>query len=58
MPKLLELVQKRCQFIARNQQYHAKDKEAPLDGAYLIYDTEENILIISLRMIIMQRERE
>ena len=41
MPKLLELVQKRCQFIARNQQYHAKDKEAPLDGAYLIYDTEE-----------------
>lgn len=44
MPKLLELVEKRCEFIARKQQYHATDREEPLDGAYLVYDTEEKHL--------------
>ena len=37
---LQTLAQKRCQFIAQNQQ--ASPDEDGLSGAYLIYDTEEN----------------
>lgn len=37
--ELEELADKRCRFIAQNQQYHGRD--AGLNGAYLIYDNEE-----------------
>lgn len=36
---LLELVERRCSFIAEKQQYHMEN--SCLDGAYLIYDNEE-----------------
>lgn len=39
LPKLAELLEKRVRFIVRNQQYHKED--SPLDGAYLVYDNEE-----------------
>ncbi|MCD8012595.1 MAG: hypothetical protein LUG99_05385 [Lachnospiraceae bacterium] len=41
-PDLRKLVRKRCEFIAARQQYHGKAKS--LNGAYLIYDNEENRL--------------
>lgn len=39
VPALEELIEKRCRFIANNQQCH--DEESHLYGAYLIYDNEE-----------------
>ncbi|MDR2617882.1 MAG: hypothetical protein LBC62_03320 [Treponema sp.] len=42
IPPLRELAARRCAFIVKNQQYHRLG--SPLDGAYLIYDTEENHL--------------
>ncbi len=39
LPPLSELAEKRCRFIAENQQYD--NKSSRLDGAYLIYDNEE-----------------
>jgi hypothetical protein len=40
LPPLRELASRRCAYIVKNQQYHRLG--SPLDGAYLIYDTEEN----------------
>ncbi|MDR2376882.1 MAG: hypothetical protein LBD96_10660 [Treponema sp.] len=39
-PSPVDLAAARCAFIAKNQQYHRIG--SPLDGAYLIYDNEEN----------------
>ena len=39
LPDIDELVKKRCGFIARKQQYH--NAKSSLDGAFLIYDNEE-----------------
>ena len=39
LPDIDELVKKRCEFIARKQQYH--NAKSSLDGAFLIYDNEE-----------------
>lgn len=39
LPPLEQLAQQRCRFIAQKQQYHRPG--SALDGAYLIYDTEE-----------------
>nr|DAY61026.1 MAG TPA: glycoside hydrolase family protein [Caudoviricetes sp.] len=44
-PPLLALSRARCQFIARNQQYHKKENH--LDGALLIYDNEEKHMYYS-----------
>lgn len=38
-PKLQELAERRCRFIAKKQQ--CRDPQSHLDGAYLIYDNEE-----------------
>lgn len=38
-PPLRELAEKRCEFLAEKQQYHREG--SCLDGAYLIYDNEE-----------------
>lgn len=46
-PKLMTLVQRRCRFIAKKQQYHRKGSH--LDGAYLIYDNEEKSVYYSHR---------
>lgn len=40
-----ELLARRCRFLAEKQQY--KKEGSPLDGAYLIYDAEENGLYYS-----------
>jgi hypothetical protein len=40
LPSLRELASARCSFIAKKQQYHWPG--SPLDGAYLIYDNEED----------------
>lgn len=42
MPELEELVRARCRYIAEKQQYH--NPQDSLDGAYLVYDTEEEHL--------------
>lgn len=42
VPKVEELAEKRCLFIAEKQQYHNPDSS--LDGAFLIYDNEEKKL--------------
>ena len=42
LPKFETLVKKRCTFIARKQQYNAEGSN--LNGAFLIYDNEENKL--------------
>lgn len=42
---LQELVERRCRFIAEKQQYHHTG--SMLDGAYLIYDNQENKLYYS-----------
>lgn len=39
LPALDELVAARCRYITQKQQYH--NKNSRLDGAFLIYDTEE-----------------
>lgn len=39
LPSLDVLSERRCRFIAKNQQFYCKDSQ--LDGAYLIYDNEE-----------------
>lgn len=39
LPAFAELLQKRCEFIVRNQQYC--NPKSGLDGAYLAYDNEE-----------------
>lgn len=39
LPGLWEMAEKRCHFIAENQQCH--DEKSYLNGAYLLYDTEE-----------------
>ena len=39
LPKLDYLIKARCNYIATKQQYHKEN--SPLDGAYLIYDTED-----------------
>jgi hypothetical protein len=44
-PKLEELMRNRCRFIANKQQYH--DIQSPIDGAYLIYDNEEETIYYS-----------
>lgn len=41
--RIESLVEKRCRFIAQNQQYRGKIKE--LEGAYLAYDNEEKHLV-------------
>lgn len=38
-PDLHELIEKRCRFLVEKQQYHQPG--TPLDGAFLIYDNEE-----------------
>lgn len=45
LPALDELMQARCRFIAQKQQYH--NENSRLDGAYLIYDNEEEALYYS-----------
>lgn len=45
LPPMEALLAKRCQFIAQKQQYH--NPNSPLDGAYLIYDNEEEHLFYS-----------
>lgn len=40
-----KLVKSRCHFIAKKQQYHREN--SPLDGAYLIYDNEEEKIYYS-----------
>ena len=45
LPCLEELAGKRCAFIAEKQQYHKAD--SGLDGAYLIYDNEEEHIFYS-----------
>jgi hypothetical protein len=39
LPPLWDLAGKRCAYIVKNQQYYGLG--SPLDGAYLIYDTQE-----------------
>lgn len=39
-PDLYDLIENRCRFIAEKQQYHGSGES--LDGAYLIYDNDEN----------------
>jgi hypothetical protein len=39
LPALWDLAERRCVFIAKNQQYYGLG--SPLDGAYLIYDNQE-----------------
>lgn len=46
-PEFGELLHARCRFIAERQQYHAPG--SGLDGAYLIYDNEEQHLYYSAR---------
>ena len=38
-PTMMELIKARCYYLAEKQQYH--NSLSRLDGAYLIYDTEE-----------------
>ncbi len=45
LPSLYELAKTRCRFIAEKQQYN--NENSRLDGAYLIYDNEENSLFYS-----------
>lgn len=45
LPGLDALVRARCRFIAKKQQYHRKGSH--LDGAYLVYDREEDALFYS-----------
>lgn len=45
LPELEELVRARCRFIAQKQQYHRPGSH--LDGAYLVYDREEDALFYS-----------
>ncbi len=45
LPALSELIKTRCRFIAEKQQYN--NEKSRLDGAYLIYDNEENSLFYS-----------
>lgn len=45
LPKLEELVYKRCHFIAEHQQ--CRQKNSYLNGAYLVYDNEEKSLYYS-----------
>jgi hypothetical protein len=40
LPPLIELATARCAFIVKKQQYHKPG--SPLDGAYLMYDNEED----------------
>lgn len=40
LPERKQFAEKRCRFIVEKQQYH--EKESCLDGAFLIYDTEES----------------
>lgn len=40
LPEIKQFAEKRCRFIVEKQQYLEKD--SCLDGAFLIYDTEEN----------------
>lgn len=47
LPALDELVKARCRFIAGKQQY--KKENSRLNGAYLIYDNEENAMFYSQR---------
>jgi hypothetical protein len=47
LPPLWELAQKRCTFIAEKQQFRKEGH--PLDGAYLIYDTEEGHIVYNHR---------
>lgn len=39
MPGLMDMAERRCRFIAENQQY--QNEKSCLNGAYLLYDTEE-----------------
>ncbi len=45
LPSLGNLIKSRCHFIAEKQQYN--NKNSRLNGAYLIYDNEENSLFYS-----------
>lgn len=45
VPPINELIEKRCEFIVEKQQFHRKN--SMLDGAYLIYDNEENSVYYS-----------
>lgn len=42
LPSVMDLIEKRCNFIAEKQQFLCEG--SPLDGAYLIYDNEEQHL--------------
>ena len=42
LPDIHSLFERRCRFVAREQQYH--DPRSALDGAFLIYDNEERRL--------------
>lgn len=45
LPELKTLIEKRCLFLAEKQQYH--NSTSGLDGAYLIYDNEEQHIFYS-----------
>ena len=47
LPELSKLTERRCEFIADNQQYY--NEKSHLDGAYLIYDNEEGHIFYNER---------
>jgi hypothetical protein len=47
LPDIKKLTQSRCEFIVNKQQYHKMNSH--LDGAYLIYDNEDELIYYSHR---------
>ena len=47
LPAFSKLTRARCEFITKNQQFHKEG--SPLNGAYLIYDNDDNTMYYSHR---------